>query len=602
MLNRCIKYWYLGVGLLIGLRGPAQSILPKEKCTIDISLLSKHVNNDIINDDAYILVLVNTAVDKHTMAHLVHTTFFRIRSTYPFTRVIWVFDEYLTQRNDKRIKYFINGILRIPVVDTINYYVFSDTLYRVLWQELEDKCRYTSTMKIDAISLYRSKVYDWVHLKTESVTNIMIPMVSEGFKLIKKMSLPDSIVFSHLSSTVLLPSGDIVRIERGDNKLYFINTKTGKMQVLWEYKYEEALKYFINHMAWSDSVKNIARRMGLYPPSWNRPAFRLVEVQADDSLLYLTATFEAPCPFETDMTYINVEGEKRTLKTAHTWGYCAYGMFGIARYTLSDDSLIINDLKWWATPPKELPQPYERYILSDPESFLFVEGTKILFPTVNYDWKFDRTICYLLPITCKIRYAFKKKYTPSVVSYAIDRIKQGFMNFDTVYGPFRNFRQFLLGSESGAKLIDIDGNYYIFPTLLSPEFGKVGELKVKNELEVVQNSKRKYVKFKDIILRGNNPKKMPFFLIDAVNYKGQSAILYNRFGSTYIHFYNKNWQGIGALPVDSLNAFKACVSRAHDWADQITCVFGKSVIDLRKRLFYLFVSSKEGNFLRVYKF
>ncbi len=596
------KYWALGVGSLVGLGSPAQSILPKEKCEIDISLLYRYVAPSVIDNNSYILVLVNTAVDKHTMAHLVHTTFFRIKSTYPYVKTVWVFDEYLTQKSPHKIRYFFHNILKIPLVDTMNLYVFSDTLYRTLWQELEDRCKYHSTMKIDAFSLHKSKIYDWVHLKTENVTNIIVPIVSKGFMLVKKLALPDSIIFSHLSSNALLPSGDIIRVERSDNKLYFISSKTGKMHVLWEYKYKDALLYFIDYMAWSDSVKNIARNMGLYPPSWNRPAFRLVEVRADDSLLYLTATFEAPCPFETDMIYINVEGEKRTLKTAHTWGYCAYSMFGIAKYNQSNDSIVISKLKWWATPPKELPEPYEKYILSDPESFLFVDGNKILFPTVNYDWKFDRTICYLLPITCKIRYAFKRKYTPSIVAYVIDKSKQGFMNFDTIYGPFRNFRQFLLGSESSAKLVNIDGNYYIFPTLLSPEFDKIGDRRVKNELMVVLNSKRKYVKFKDIILRGNNPQKMPFFLMDVVSYKRQLAAFYNRFGSTYIHFYNKNLQSMGLLPVDSLETFKSCISRANDWADQITCVLGKSIIDLRKRLFYLFVPSEDGNFLHIYKF
>ncbi len=594
--------WILVVGLLISHWGPAQSILPEPLCQLELGNLDSISRLYNLQDNPYILVLANTAGDKHTTAHILHLTHFRLRNYDKHIKVIWLFDEVLTKKNKNKQMYLLKHIFKLPLNDTNSVYIFNDPLYEDLWNQINDVCKYKSSLRIDAFSVYKNTIYDGVHLKTQSIDELLIPTVISNFNLEKKVNLPDSIVFSHLSYMDVLPSGNLIRVERQDNTLYHIDGNTGEMTTLWKYDYNSALQFFVNYMAWHDSVKKIALKMGLYPPYWNRQSFRLVKVRVQDSLLLLTATFEAPCPFEKDITFVNVEGEKKTLKTAHSWGYCAYGMFGIAKYKYDiDNSFTIEDLKWWAVPNEELPEPYNKYILSDQEEFVFT-NYKVLFPTVNYDWKFDRTICFLTPIFCKIRYAFKKKFTPSVVSYHIDRSKQGFMEFDTIYLPYRKYRQFILGSESGGRFVSLNNKLFIFPTLLSFEYGIVGERKVSRTLDVIQNKKKKYLSILDLIRFKNKPGKLPVFIIDIDFTNRKAGIVYYRFGKIYLHFYDRLWRSTGVVSLDQVPEINLCLSSADKLTDKIACVLGKMAIDIKNRRLYYINSNIHGNELCIYRF
>ncbi|NPA33399.1 MAG: hypothetical protein GXO48_00510 [Chlorobi bacterium] len=297
----------------------AQAIYPEPMCEVDLDSLHTALKKNhykILNRE-YILILVNTGVDKHTMAHLVHYSYVRIRRKFGHIPITWVFNEILTP-NKKAQEYMLRNVMRLPLEDTNSVYLFNDDLFNNLWQQIEKKCKHKSSLKIDAFSVMNSNVYDAIRLKTEKIENLYIPLHSSGLRLEKITDLPDSLAFSPLSQTTVLPDGNLIRVERADNKLYYINYHTGKTQVLWEYDYDKALDFFINVMAWDEEARQKAQEMGLYPPDWNRESFRLVSVKATKDKLFVTATFEAPCPLDKDITYINAEGEQKTMETANT--------------------------------------------------------------------------------------------------------------------------------------------------------------------------------------------------------------------------------------------------------------------------------------------
>ncbi|NPA33400.1 MAG: hypothetical protein GXO48_00515 [Chlorobi bacterium] len=276
-------------------------------------------------------------------------------------------------------------------------------------------------------------------------------------------------------------------------------------------------------------------------------------------------------------------------------------MFGIAHFQNFTDSIVITNWRWQATPLQELPKPYDKYLVSDPESFVLLNDTTIAFPTVNYDWKFDRTICYILPFFCQIRYTFKKKFTPSVVSYTFNTAKEGFLRHDTVLPPYRNFRQYLIGSETGSILTQVAGKTYIFPTKVAFEYDKVGNKKIKQELDVVNNKKKKHIGILGILFVGNKLNKIPAFLINVESVNDNTAILYFRFGNHYLQIYDNQWRTRVTLPLDSLEAYKTCLNTLKD-NNKVLCFFGKTAIDLPNRKLFMFTATPKGNKLYIYKF